>query len=626
MKRHEGCRLAPAGLLGAAMATVFVSHLRPLRLVCRASIRTRSRGLRRRQRMVSRRGCVRRVVACAARCFENDSWKRWCSSAQGRFLASRTCSSSMTAKVVLTLRRQPLHSYRLRDFSMTARQTLATANSTRATSPDFADTSPGADEPTAPPKTGRSRKIGFTTLGLVVLAAGVGWGAYEWMVASKYESTDDAYAQGNIVQITPQLGGTVIAIHAEDTDLVKAGDTLVQIDPADARLALGQAEAALAQAVRQVRTFDVDNGALPRADLAAASRSGACAVRTRRARSGDLQRREALAGQGAVSREELQHARDQANSASSAVAAARAGVAAAREQLASNRVRTDGTRCRRTPGRAGGGVQTARGVARDAAHHAARADRWPGRAPQRAARPARGAGHAADVARSRCSRSGSMPTSRKASSARSASASPRRSRPMCTAARSSTTARWRAWAPAPARRSRCCPRRTRPATGSRWCNGCRCASSSIRNNSRASAAHRPVDGRDGGRAAAGRHRAWRRRTDAGQPHRGLQRPGRWRDAGDRAHRGGQSRRQDQRQSAAEVAHGRAREPRRQRETGSESPLMNAVTHLGGRAARARGRACRSTRCGGGRRAGQPSPAVRHRADRRHRSRCRPPRS
>jgi hypothetical protein len=38
------------------------------------------------------------------------------------------------------------------------------------------------------------------------------------------------------------------------------------------------------------------------------------------------------------------------------------------------------------------------------------------------------------------------------------------------------TAAWPAWAPAPARPSRCCRRRTPPATGSRWCSACRCAS------------------------------------------------------------------------------------------------------------------------------------------------------
>ncbi len=228
---------------------------------------------------------------------------------------------------------------------MNARQNLAPATPTRTTAVDLDLTAPAADAGTptpAPPKGGRTRRVGFMILGLVVLIGAIGWGTYEWTVASKYEGTDDAYAQGNIVQITPQVGGTVVAIHAEDTDVVKAGDTLVQIDSADAKLALSQAEAALAQAVRQVRTLGVDNGTF-RAQISLRQADVSRAQSELSRASGDLKRREALAGQGAVSGEELQHARDQVNSATSAVAAARAGVNAAREQLASNQVRTDGT-------------------------------------------------------------------------------------------------------------------------------------------------------------------------------------------------------------------------------------------------------------------------------------------
>ena len=194
---------------------------------------------------------------------------------------------------------------------MTARQTLATANSTRATSPDFADTSPGAAEPTAPPKTGRSRKIGFTTLGLVVLAAGVGWGAYEWLVASHYESTDNAYVQGNVIQITPQIGGTVMAIMADDTDFVKAGQPLVQLDPADAKVALDQAEAALAQTVRQVRTLYANNGSLARrsrcaqADWPGADRLARATTTCNRRASAGRQRRRVEARNSTTRRSQL---------------------------------------------------------------------------------------------------------------------------------------------------------------------------------------------------------------------------------------------------------------------------------------------------------------------------------
>ncbi|MGQ2981359.1 MAG: efflux RND transporter periplasmic adaptor subunit, partial [Polaromonas sp.] len=186
------------------------------------------------------------------------------------------------------------------------------------------------------------RKKALTTLAAVVVVAGLGWAAYEFLVASHYESTDNAYVQGNVIQITPQIGGTVIAVLADDTDFVKAGQPLVQLDPADAKVALDQAEAALAQAVRQVRTLYANNGSL--AALVTLRESDVARAQSEIARANDdLNRRQALTGNGAVSREELGHAQTQLANAKSAMAAAQAGVVAAREQLASNQALTEGT-------------------------------------------------------------------------------------------------------------------------------------------------------------------------------------------------------------------------------------------------------------------------------------------
>ena len=107
--------------------------------------------------------------------------------------------------------------------------------------------------------TNPKRKKAFTALAGVVAIAGLAWGAYEYRVASHCEAIDNAYVQGNVIPITPQIGGTVMA---DDIDFVKAGQPLVQLDPADAKVALDQAEAALAQAVRQARTLYANNGSL----------------------------------------------------------------------------------------------------------------------------------------------------------------------------------------------------------------------------------------------------------------------------------------------------------------------------------------------------------------------------
>jgi membrane fusion protein (multidrug efflux system) len=199
----------------------------------------------------------------------------------------------------------------------------------------------------APASNGKRRRA-LTALATVVVLAGAGWAAYEWLVASHYETTDNAYVQGNVIQITPQISGTVMAIMADDTDFVKAGQPLVQLDPSDAKVALDQAEAALGQAVRQVRTLYANNGSL--AAQVTLKQSDIARAQTDIARAqDDLKRRQALTGNGAVSKEELNHAETQLANAKSALAAAQAGVVAAREQLASNQSLTEGTSVEQHP-------------------------------------------------------------------------------------------------------------------------------------------------------------------------------------------------------------------------------------------------------------------------------------
>jgi membrane fusion protein (multidrug efflux system) len=204
-----------------------------------------------------------------------------------------------------------------------------------------ANTAPAAIEKEAPRANPR-RKRGLAVLGGLLAVAAIGWSLYEWLVLSHYEDTDNAYVQGNVVQITPRQGGTVTAIYADETEHVRAGQPLIRLDAADANVALAQAEAALGQAVRQARTLYANNGALAaqvrlrEADAAKARSQLATAQQ-------DLARRQGLVEGGAVSGEELAHARAQVTAARSALDAAQAATAAARDQLASNQALTDGT-------------------------------------------------------------------------------------------------------------------------------------------------------------------------------------------------------------------------------------------------------------------------------------------
>jgi membrane fusion protein (multidrug efflux system) len=184
------------------------------------------------------------------------------------------------------------------------------------------------------PTTGARRRRALSILIAAFLLVGIGWLTWWYLESRGHETTDNAYVGGNLVQVTPQVAGTVIAIGADDTDLVEAGQTLVRLDPADAQVALAQAEAQLAQAVREARVLYASDTTLAatvtqrKVDLARAE--------------DDMARRAPLVGSGAVSKEDVQHARD-------AVAAARAALDTAREQLAASRALTEGTTVEKQP-------------------------------------------------------------------------------------------------------------------------------------------------------------------------------------------------------------------------------------------------------------------------------------
>src|SRR5690606_31646455 len=161
------------------------------------------------------------------------------------------------------------------------------------------------------------------------------YGIWWWMVAQHYESTEDAYVHGDLVQITPQIAGTVIAIHADDTDYVQAGSTLLDLDRTDAEVALEQARATLAQTVRHVSTLYAQNDGL-QADIEARKAQAQHAGTELARLQDDLKRRQSLARAGGISGEELLHAQAAVKNAQAAVAAAEAAVTAARAQLSSN--------------------------------------------------------------------------------------------------------------------------------------------------------------------------------------------------------------------------------------------------------------------------------------------------
>ncbi|CTP84848.1 multidrug transporter [Xanthomonas translucens pv. arrhenatheri] len=172
---------------------------------------------------------------------------------------------------------------------------------------------------------------GLAVLVVLVLIALAIW----YFVSGRWhEDTDDAYVQGNLVQITPMVTGTVVSIGADDGMRLQRGQLLIKLDPADTEVALQQAEANLARTVRQVRgLFRSVEGA--QAELSAQQ------VTLQRARA-DVARRSSLVATGAISAEELAHARDQ-------LAAAEAAVSGSRETVERNRALIDDTGVARQP-------------------------------------------------------------------------------------------------------------------------------------------------------------------------------------------------------------------------------------------------------------------------------------
>lgn len=203
-------------------------------------------------------------------------------------------------------------------------------------------------------KAARQRLFGFLGLGLVG-AVGV-YALYYFLVASHFVSTEDAYVGADVAQVTPLVSGAIKAVRVADTQAVKAGDVLVEIDPADSTLAVARGEADYQRAIRMVKGDLATQDALAAqvgargADIGRAKANvDAAKAETAKAKV-DLDRRQALADSGAVSGEELTSAKTAYTNAQAAEAAAVAALAqanatqkAAESQLIAQEVMTQGS-------------------------------------------------------------------------------------------------------------------------------------------------------------------------------------------------------------------------------------------------------------------------------------------
>lgn len=201
-----------------------------------------------------------------------------------------------------------------------------------------------AAETAAPPATtpspsARRRRL-FSILGAVILAAAVLWGLYWVLIGSRHVSTDNAYVGADTAQVTALVSGPIVQTPVGETTVVKKGQVIAVIEPADYQLALDRAKAELGQAERRVGQYFANDEALGAqtaartADIARAEAMLASARSDYSRAEVEYGRRRNLSASGAVSGDELTQAENRFQASKAALAAAQAGLAQARAAAA----------------------------------------------------------------------------------------------------------------------------------------------------------------------------------------------------------------------------------------------------------------------------------------------------
>jgi membrane fusion protein (multidrug efflux system) len=180
---------------------------------------------------------------------------------------------------------------------------------------------PSAPAPAAPASSSR-RPLILLAIGALVLVA---WGVYYLLIGRYHVTTEDAYVNGNLARLTPQVSGIVIGIDTDETQFVRRGQVLVRLDPRDTDVALAQAKANLAQTVRDV------------AQLFTEELRDAAAVQTQEIQlsqaNQDLERDQPLIAVHGVSQETVQHEQNTVHGAQATLRQAEATLASTRAAI-----------------------------------------------------------------------------------------------------------------------------------------------------------------------------------------------------------------------------------------------------------------------------------------------------
>ncbi|HJY29210.1 MAG TPA: HlyD family secretion protein [Pyrinomonadaceae bacterium] len=153
----------------------------------------------------------------------------------------------------------------------------------------------------------------------VVLIIGLIFGVRYWLYARSHESTDDAFIDGHIIQVSPKASGYVKKIYVNDNQQVKAGDLIAELDARDYEVKLQQAQAALDAGLAKENEAKT-NVSLTRATSSATIQQARAAVRKSRT-------------EVASSRAGAAGSQSRANQAAAAVTTAQANLAQMQAQV-----------------------------------------------------------------------------------------------------------------------------------------------------------------------------------------------------------------------------------------------------------------------------------------------------
>jgi len=179
----------------------------------------------------------------------------------------------------------------------------------------------------APSRAAKKRswlRVGLMVSVPLLIAAIAG---YFYLTGGRYQTTDNAYVEQDTVSISPDVSGRIVDVRVKENQPVKAGDVLFIIDPEPYRIALEQANAAIASAKVDVSTKATDTGSAA-ADIESANADIALAQAT-------WQRQDALWKKGFTTKAALDAAQHEVLAAKARLATARAAAQKAQVQLGS---------------------------------------------------------------------------------------------------------------------------------------------------------------------------------------------------------------------------------------------------------------------------------------------------